>query len=30
MKQEKWFDRSFNFENDQNIFPSILERKRKI
>ncbi len=26
MKQEKWFDRSFNFENDQNIFPSILER----
>lgn len=26
MKQEKWFDRSFNFENNQNIFPSILER----
>lgn len=26
MKQEKWFDRSFNFENGQNIFPSILER----
>ncbi|MEO8235691.1 MAG: DinB family protein [Flavobacterium sp.] len=26
MKQEKWFDRSFNFENSQNIFPSILER----
>ena len=26
MKQEKWFNRSFNFENAQNIFPSILER----
>lgn len=26
MKQEKWFDRSFNFENNQNVFPSILER----
>lgn len=26
MKQEKWFDRNFNFENNQNIFPSILER----
>lgn len=26
MKQEKWFNRSFNFENNQNIFPSILER----
>lgn len=26
MKQEKWFDRKFDFENDQNIFPSILER----
>lgn len=26
MKPEKWFDRSFNFENNQNIFPSILER----
>jgi len=26
MKQEKWFDRSFNFESNQNIFPSILER----
>lgn len=25
MQQVKWFDRSFNF-NDQNIFPSILER----
>jgi uncharacterized damage-inducible protein DinB len=26
MKQEKWFDRKFDFENNQNIFPSILER----
>lgn len=26
MKQEKWFNRSFTFENNQNIFPSILER----
>ena len=26
MKQTKWFDRSFNFDNQQNIFPSILER----
>jgi len=26
MKQEKWFDRKFDFENGQNIFPSILER----
>lgn len=26
MKQEKWFNRSFNFENTQNVFPSILER----
>ncbi len=26
MKQTKWFDRSFNFDNEQNIFPSILER----
>lgn len=26
MKQEKWFERSFNFENNQNVFPSILER----
>ncbi len=26
MKQEKWFNRVFNFENSQNIFPSILER----
>lgn len=26
MKQERWFDRHFNFEDTQNIFPSILER----
>lgn len=26
MKQEKWFNRSFNFESSQNIFPSIVER----
>ncbi|WP_224994910.1 DinB family protein [Cesiribacter sp. SM1] len=26
MKQVKWFDRSFNFESSQNLFPSILER----
>jgi len=26
MKQEKWFDRTFNFSSDQNIFPSIIER----
>jgi len=26
MKQEKWFDRKFNFESKENIFPSILER----
>lgn len=26
MKQTKWFDRRFNFDNQQNIFPSILER----
>ena len=26
MKQEKWFDRRFNFENNQNVFPSIIER----
>jgi uncharacterized damage-inducible protein DinB len=26
MEQTKWFDRSFNFGNEQNIFPSILER----
>jgi uncharacterized damage-inducible protein DinB len=26
MKQIKWFDRKFNFDNNQNIFPSIVER----
>ena len=26
MKKTKWFDRKFNFENQQNIFPSIIER----
>ncbi|MEO6978356.1 MAG: DinB family protein [Mucilaginibacter sp.] len=26
MKQEKWFDRKFNFESNENIFPSIIER----
>ncbi len=26
MQQEKWFNREFNFENEQNIFPGILER----
>ncbi|MEO5889366.1 MAG: DinB family protein [Ferruginibacter sp.] len=26
MKQVKWFDRKFNFEFSQNIFPAILER----
>lgn len=26
MKQEKWFDRKFNFNNSQNTFPSIIER----
>jgi len=26
MEQVKWFDRNFNFEFAQNIFPSILER----
>jgi uncharacterized damage-inducible protein DinB len=26
MQQVKWFDRSFNFNNDQNIFPSLIER----
>lgn len=26
MKQTKWFERSFNFDNEQNIFPSIVER----
>lgn len=26
MQQTKWFERSFNFDNMQNIFPSIVER----
>jgi uncharacterized damage-inducible protein DinB len=26
MKQTKWFDRKFNFAENQNIFPSIIER----
>lgn len=26
MEQVKWFDRTFNFESTENIFPSILER----
>jgi len=26
MKQEKWFERNFNFNSTQNIFPSIIER----
>ena len=26
MKQVKWFDRNFNFEINQNIFPSLIER----
>lgn len=26
MQQIKWFDRKFNFDTDQNIFPSIIER----
>lgn len=26
MKQEKWFDRKFDFSAEQNIFPSIIER----
>jgi len=26
MEQIKWFDRKFNFEASQNIFPSIIER----
>jgi uncharacterized damage-inducible protein DinB len=26
MQQIKWFDRKFNFETQQNIFPSIIER----
>jgi uncharacterized damage-inducible protein DinB len=28
MKKLKWFERSFNFSTDQNIFPSIIERLR--
>jgi uncharacterized damage-inducible protein DinB len=26
MKQVKWFERNFNFNTEQNIFPSIIER----
>src|SRR6202007_1947604 len=26
MQQIKWFDRTFNFDTTQNIFPSVLER----
>ena len=26
MRQVRWFDRKFDFDNDQNIFPSIIER----
>ena len=26
MKQIKWFDRKFNFADNQNVFPSIIER----
>lgn len=26
MQQIKWFDRKFNFDSEQNIFPSIVER----
>jgi uncharacterized damage-inducible protein DinB len=26
MKQIKWFERKFNFDTEQNIFPSIIER----
>ena len=26
MKQEKWFDRKFDFGNNENIFPSVMER----
>jgi uncharacterized damage-inducible protein DinB len=26
MQQVNWFDRQFNFDNTQNIFPSIIER----
>jgi uncharacterized damage-inducible protein DinB len=28
MKKVKWFERSFNFSSEQNIFPSIIERLR--
>jgi uncharacterized damage-inducible protein DinB len=28
MKQIKWFDRKFKFSDEQNIFPSIIERLR--
>jgi uncharacterized damage-inducible protein DinB len=28
MKKLKWFERSFDFSTDQNIFPSIIERLR--
>jgi uncharacterized damage-inducible protein DinB len=28
MKKVKWFDRSFNFDTEQNIFPSLVERLR--
>jgi uncharacterized damage-inducible protein DinB len=28
MKKLKWFERSFDFSSDQNIFPSIIERLR--
>jgi uncharacterized damage-inducible protein DinB len=28
MKKVKWFDRSFNFDISQNIFPSLIERLR--
>jgi hypothetical protein len=26
MQQTKWFERKFNFDTEQNIFPSIIER----
>ena len=26
MKQIPWFQRKFNFSNDQNIFPAVIER----
>ncbi len=28
MKKVKWFDRRFNFDTEQNIFPAIIERLR--